>query len=283
MSDLQHYQDPRRVGTGLVVFAMALAALLSLPGNLTAQTQGKQKIPLTVSGEFKLWLPNFDGAMQVGTETQAGSSIRLDRHLDLEEHPEVFDIGLGLGDIRYGKISANFLRFTAPGNKVLTTDINFDQVDFFAPETVHTDFSVEVDRISLSYVQDYKGAYFLSYEVGMAFFRWKTKIRNRHIGKDAGESTNATLPITGLHAVFPLGQEISIQLGFSGVFFQTGSDDVNLVDTYGELRMHLAKFLIVGLGYRHYRFDGDLDLSGGKAGELEFSMTGIYFTVGLKL
>jgi hypothetical protein len=283
MSNFPAYARGLRAGAGFIVPVLLcfLSAIL-FSGSALAQ-QGKKKIPLTVSGEFKLWLPGFDGVMQVGTDLFAGTSVRLDTHLDLEEHPEVFEAGIGLGDIRYGKISASFLRFTAPGNKVLTTDINFDQVDFYAPETVKTDFAVEIDRVSIAYVQDYKGAYILTYEIGMAFFRWESKIRNRHIGKEAGEDASSTLPLTGLHAIFALGgEELSIRIGFSGVFFQTSSDDVNLVDTYGELNLRIAKFLIVGLGYRHMNFDGELDLAGGKSGNLEFALNGVYFTLGLK-
>ena len=115
----------------------------------------------------------------------------------------------------------------------------------------------------------------------MSFFRWKTKIQNRHVGKEASEDANSTLPLTGLHAIFPVGDALRVTIGFSGVFFNTSSDDVNLVDTYGELTLNLAKYLLIGMGYRHYRFDAELDLKGGKEGTLEFTMSGIYFTIGL--
>jgi hypothetical protein len=258
-------------------------ALFVAPGESLAQAGGKKKIPLTISGDFRLWLPGFDGVMQAGPEGDLGTEVRFDRHLDLEEHPEVYEFGLGLGDIRYGKLSASFLRFTAPGNKVLTADLTFGGNQFNLPETVHTDFSVEMDRVSVAYVQDVRGAYILTYEVGMSFFRWKTKIQNRHTGTEASEDSNSTLPLTGLHAIFPVGDALRIQIGFSGVFFNTSSDDVNLTDTYGEVTFNLAKYLLLGIGYRHMRFDGELDLKGGKEGNLEFTMGGIYFTFGLKL
>ncbi|MHC4599051.1 MAG: hypothetical protein ACYS47_08610 [Planctomycetota bacterium] len=275
----------RRAGAIVAAVSLVAGVLFLAPGEARAQAGGKKKIPLTISGDFRLWLPGFDGVMQVGPEGDLGSEVRLDRHLDLEEHPEVFELGLGLGDIRYGKLSASFLWFTAPGNKVLTSDIRFGGTDFNAPETVHTDFSIQIDRVSVAYIQDVRGAYILTYEVGMSFFRWKTKIRNRTPGqeKEASEDANSTLPLTGLHAIFPVGNTMRIQIGFSGVFFNTSSDDVNLVDTYGEVTLNLAKYLIVGMGYRHLHFDGELDLKGGKEGNLEYTMGGIYFTIGLKL
>ncbi|MHC5037212.1 MAG: hypothetical protein ACYTHM_07855 [Planctomycetota bacterium] len=264
------------------IFILAAVLFCMDPSPGLGQTQGRRKVPLTISGDVTFWLPQFDGVMQVGTDVDPGTPNRLDRHLDLEEHPEVFEFGIALGDIRYGRLSAGFLRFTAPGNKVLTRDVTFAGVTFDVPETVHTDFKVDIDRITVSYIQDFRGAYILTYEIGMAFFRWKASIENRHIGKRASEDANATLPLTGLHAIFPLGDAFRIQLGFTGVFFNTSGDDVTVVDTYGEFNLALAKYLILGFGYRYLRLDGELDLKGGKTGELEFTLGGVFFTIGLK-
>jgi hypothetical protein len=261
----------------------ALALFLLFSADAFAQSRAGGKVPLTVSGEFNLWLPEMNGEMLVDTETVPGTNIRLDRHLDLEEHPEVFEFGLTLGDVRYGQLAASFLRFTAPGNKVLTRDLVYGGISFDIPETVHTDFAVELDRVSVSYIQDVRGAYILTYEVGMAFFRWKSKISNRHVGKSASEDASTTLPLTGLHAIFPMGDAFRFTLGFTGVFFQTTDDDVNLVETYGELSIAVARYLIVGFGYRHFSIDGELELNGSKTANLEFSLRGVYFSVGIKI
>ena len=162
-------------------------------------------------------------------------------------------------------------------------DIQFAETWFYQPETVKTDFSVDLDRVSLSYIQDVKGNYILTYELGLAFFRWKTKIDNRHTGKQVSEDTSSTLPLTGLHAIFPLGQTFELRLGFSGVFFAASDDDISLVDTYLEFHIRLAQYLLMGLGYRYMSLEGELDLDGGRTGELEFAMSGIYFAVGIKI
>jgi len=269
------------------VFVRALASLailLALASTSTgAQQTSNRKVPLTISGSIGLWLPQFDGVMRSGTAAAPGSPIRFDTHLDLEEHPEVYDFGLALGDIRYGKISASFLRFNAPGNKVLTHDHTFSGVTFYRPETVRSEVSVALDRVTVSYLQDMRGAYILTYEVGMAFLRWDGSIRNRITGKSASEDASANLPLTGLHAIFPLGDYFRIKVGFLGVFFSTSSDDISIVETYGEFVFSLAEYLFIGLGYKHFRLDGELELNGDKVGELEYTLNGIYFTIGIKI
>jgi hypothetical protein len=271
------------VAAALVAAGLALAAApaeAQMPA--TGQTGGKKKIPLTISGYLSLWLPNFDGVIQSGEETAPGTEIRLDTHLDLEAHPEVYVFGLGLGDVRYGKLAAEFIRFNAPGNKVLRRDLSFSGVDFLQPETVHSEFKVELDRVTVSYIQDIRGAYILTYEVGLAFLRWKSSIENRHITKRASEDARATLPLTGLHAIFPLADAFEIRIGFSGVFFQTSDDDVDLVDAYAEFKFVLARYALLGLGYRYIRLEGELDLEGGKTGSLEMVLSGVYMSVGVK-
>ncbi|GEM_PF-3344795 len=287
MLTARHHATSGR-GMPILVFASLAAVLLLASPQARGQRvratggSGSKKIPLTVSADLKLWLPQFDGTIQAGTDADPGTQIRFDTHLDLEAHPEVYEVGLGLGDVRYGKLTAAFLRFNAPGNKVLVRDIDFGNESFLEPETVHSEFKAELDRVTVRYIQDIRGTYILTYEVGMAFFRWKSSIENRHVGKKASEDDNATLPLTGLHAIFPLGDAFDLNAGFSGVFFQTSGDDVRLVEVYGEFHLRLAEYLLLGLGYRYLNFDGELDLEGGKTGEMEFSLSGVYFTVGFK-
>jgi hypothetical protein len=221
--------------------------------------------------------------MQVDTETAPGSSIRFGRTLGLEARPEVWELGFALGDIRYGRLAYGYTFFTAPGNKVLTRDVVFGGRSFYTPETVHTDFRVDVNRISLSYIKGVEGNFLLQAEMGLALFKWKTSIENRHTGVKVSEDSNSSVPLTGLHAILPLGDSFNLMLGVSGVFFQTGSDNVDWVETYLSLHITLGDFLVMGLGYRHLDFKADLDLSGSQSGELDMKVSGVYFVLGIKI
>jgi hypothetical protein len=270
-----------RASLRLLPAALLGAVLAAVPATAGGQTAQKQSVQIT--GELRSWLPTFDGMMQVDTETVTGTQNRFDRHLDLEERPEVWEFGLSLGDIRYGKIDWRYTLFSAPGNKVLTRDVVFDGDTFLVPETVHTDFRVDINRISLSYVQGVQGSYYLVAEVGMAVFKWKASVANRLKGLKASEDTNISIPLTGLHAIFSLGDMLSFSMGVTGAFFQTGGDNVDWVETYFALDIKILQFVIFGIGYKHLELEGDLDLDGAKTGTLEMKMSGIYLSIAVKI
>jgi hypothetical protein len=227
-------------------------------------------------------MPSLDGSMQVDTETVEGTSNRFDRHLRMEERPEVWEFGLALGDLKVGRLAYDYTVFNAPGNKVLTRDVVIGGESFLVPETVHTDFRVDVNRLSLNYIQGVQGSYYLVAEVGLAMFKWKASVANRHTGRKVSVHQNTSIPLTGLHAVFVLGDLLNVTVGVSGAFFQTGGDDVDWVETYFGLEVKLS-FLAVGLGFRHLELDAELDLDGTKTGILEMKMSGVFMSLAIKI
>jgi hypothetical protein len=274
--------DPSRSLPGPLRIAAVCAALLACAASADAQNSSQQG-SLQLGAELRMWLPSFDGAMQVDTETVTGTSIRFDSTLDLEERPEVWGFGMALGDRRYGRLAYDYTLFTAPGNKVLTRDVVFGGRTFYLPETVHTDFRVDINRISLSYIKSVEGNFLLQAEIGLALFKWKASIANRQLGEKISEDSRSSVPLTGLHAILPLGDSINFCMGVSGVFFQTGSDNVDWVETYLSIDITLGDFLMIGLGYRHLDLKAELDLNGSQSGEIDMKLSGVYFILGIKL
>jgi len=282
----------------LALAALGTLAVLLLPARRACAQSTAQKQPLVLSFEIRGWLPFvFDGMFKIHHEDHEGTAIGWDRDLNVNQTPEIFEMGFTIGDVRYGRIVLGWCDFSTSGNKVLIRDLWYNGVLFHGPggggtlgETVHTDLEFAFHRIAVQTVQNVGGSDFIGLDVGVVLFDFKGKLTKRTFASAESEDNysrtskaDAQLPLTGLFSEFNLGAYFKLQVGVAGVFLQATKTEVSLTEFYVRFDFFPAPYLITSVGYRYWDVEASIDLSNADDGELEISTHGFVLALGLKI
>ncbi|MCI0342831.1 MAG: hypothetical protein L0216_17095 [Planctomycetales bacterium] len=260
-----------RPDSSLLSAALALAAGLALASPAEAQSGGGQrsgtKLP-HIRAEVRYWSIEWSGDLDADAGGVAGTSLDAHHDLDLDNELHGIEALVTLGDFDAGWIAYQYFRTAARGEFFLQRNLTYRGVNFPQDSRVFSRVDLSYSALTLGQVYGTGQGYFLGVEIGAGEYHWRSRIRAPEVGTGTGTETrhasvdeDPTLPIFGVVLVFGLGEGIRFYGTARGNFFAFRSNDSELIEGYGELRIPFGSWLTVNLGWRYFSLDATFRLN----------------------
>jgi len=230
------------------------------------------------------WHAKMDGHLSSDGEILGGTNINLASDLGLDGAEYTSEVQAYVAIPFLGKIYAGWWWLDRSGDEVLSRTITFADQSFTASTTVKSEVNLDVYYLSYEFV-------FPSIPVGEVV-KWELGILAGIRLLDGGASIDSAIvsgadsgiigiPVIGGHAALQITEWIRMDAELMGLTFSYAGRRGTYLEAYGEIVAQPFPWLFAGIGYKHVLLELS-DQSGSTDFELEITVSGLYFTAGVR-
>ena len=197
--------------------------------------------------DFGGWFTELNNQVKSG---KGASNIDVSSNLGLDGRKTIFPVSASIHLGGQYSLFADFYSYSISGNKVLTRDINYHQVDFVATTSTSSKYSQDALRGGIKYNLTSKTDTDFFFELGMLYYKLQLDISSDTVS--TSDSMNVPFPFLGFEMRNEIAPNFSWGALFEGMLFSFQDNST----TYLNFDLYMDYMVVDNVSIRtSYRYE----------------------------